>query len=218
VEVWLKPTQFRNDQIIFTSYARGGVSLAPEDQFLNASLAGFALRLRDPPRRGAPLPHNWLEGGVVERLRLADADHAVGVAVSLGALVVGLVLLALALRRVAEPAPWQLGAALIALALVAAPLSWPHYPVVQLPGTAALADRLLGRRRWGRLATLAACFLAVNWTEALVEGPYVAAYGIRVVSPAITWAITTLPVAGGVGLFALHLRELYAAARSQPRP
>jgi zinc protease len=45
VEVWLKPTQFRNDQIIFTSYARGGVSLAPEDQFLNASLASSLVGL-----------------------------------------------------------------------------------------------------------------------------------------------------------------------------
>ena len=39
VEVWLKPTEFRNDQIIFSSYARGGVSLASEADYLNASLA-----------------------------------------------------------------------------------------------------------------------------------------------------------------------------------
>ena len=39
VEVWLKPTDFRNDQIIFTSYARGGSSLASPADYLNASLA-----------------------------------------------------------------------------------------------------------------------------------------------------------------------------------
>ena len=39
VEVWLKPTDFRNDQIIFTSYARGGLSLAPPAEYYNASLA-----------------------------------------------------------------------------------------------------------------------------------------------------------------------------------
>ena len=39
VEVWLKPTEFRNDQIIFSSYARGGVSLASEADYLNASFA-----------------------------------------------------------------------------------------------------------------------------------------------------------------------------------
>jgi len=39
VEVWLKPTDFRNDQISFTSYARGGTSLAPPEDFQNASLS-----------------------------------------------------------------------------------------------------------------------------------------------------------------------------------
>jgi zinc protease len=39
VEVWLKPTDFRNDQVSFTSYARGGVSLASEAEYLNASLS-----------------------------------------------------------------------------------------------------------------------------------------------------------------------------------
>jgi zinc protease len=39
VEAWLKPTDFRNDQIVFTSYARGGLSLAGPDRHLNASLA-----------------------------------------------------------------------------------------------------------------------------------------------------------------------------------
>jgi zinc protease len=39
VEVWLKPTDFRNDQVIFTSYARGGLSLASPADYNNASLA-----------------------------------------------------------------------------------------------------------------------------------------------------------------------------------
>ena len=45
VEVWLKPTDFRNDQIIYTSYARGGVSVAPEAEYLNASLASSFVAL-----------------------------------------------------------------------------------------------------------------------------------------------------------------------------
>ena len=39
VEVWLKPTDFRNDQVVFASYARGGLSLVTPDDYLNASLA-----------------------------------------------------------------------------------------------------------------------------------------------------------------------------------
>jgi zinc protease len=39
VEVWLKPTDFRNDQVLFTSYGRGGLSAVAPDDYLNASLA-----------------------------------------------------------------------------------------------------------------------------------------------------------------------------------
>ena len=39
VEVWLKPTDFKNDQIMFTAYAPGGVSLAGEKDFKSAMLA-----------------------------------------------------------------------------------------------------------------------------------------------------------------------------------
>jgi zinc protease len=39
VDVWLKPTDFRNDQIIFTAYAKGGTSLAPPAEYQNASLS-----------------------------------------------------------------------------------------------------------------------------------------------------------------------------------
>ncbi|MEY4634425.1 MAG: hypothetical protein RJA55_223, partial [Acidobacteriota bacterium] len=39
VEVWLKPTDFKNDQVVFTAYAPGGVSLASPADFKSASLA-----------------------------------------------------------------------------------------------------------------------------------------------------------------------------------
>jgi zinc protease len=39
IDVWLKPTDFRNDQIAFTAYSRGGTSLAPEAEYLDASLS-----------------------------------------------------------------------------------------------------------------------------------------------------------------------------------
>jgi zinc protease len=39
VEAWLKPTDFRADQVVFTSYAKGGISLAPPDQYFNASFS-----------------------------------------------------------------------------------------------------------------------------------------------------------------------------------
>ena len=39
VEIWLKPTDFRNDQVAFSAYARGGASLASPAEFLDASLS-----------------------------------------------------------------------------------------------------------------------------------------------------------------------------------
>ena len=39
VEVWLKPTDFKNDQVMFSAYAPGGVSLASEKDFKSASLS-----------------------------------------------------------------------------------------------------------------------------------------------------------------------------------
>jgi zinc protease len=39
VEAWLKPTDFKNDQVLFSLVAPGGASLAPPPQYLEASLA-----------------------------------------------------------------------------------------------------------------------------------------------------------------------------------
>jgi zinc protease len=39
VDVWLKPSDFRADQVVFSSYARGGISTVAPEQYLNASLS-----------------------------------------------------------------------------------------------------------------------------------------------------------------------------------
>jgi zinc protease len=39
VEAWLKPTDFKNDQIVFALQARGGTSLAPSSDYVEASLS-----------------------------------------------------------------------------------------------------------------------------------------------------------------------------------
>lgn len=39
VEAWLKPTDFKNDQVLLSMYASGGASLASPEDFLEASLA-----------------------------------------------------------------------------------------------------------------------------------------------------------------------------------
>jgi zinc protease len=39
VSVWLKPTDFKNDEVIFTSYAKGGTSLASPNEYYGAVLS-----------------------------------------------------------------------------------------------------------------------------------------------------------------------------------
>ena len=39
VEAWLKPTDFKNDQVLFSLAAGGGTSLAPPDKYIEAQLA-----------------------------------------------------------------------------------------------------------------------------------------------------------------------------------
>ncbi len=39
VDVWLKPTDFKNDELLLGAYARGGGSTAPQDQYLDAVLS-----------------------------------------------------------------------------------------------------------------------------------------------------------------------------------
>ncbi len=45
VEAWLKPTDFKNDQVLFSLVAPGGASLAPPAQYVEASLATAQIEL-----------------------------------------------------------------------------------------------------------------------------------------------------------------------------
>jgi zinc protease len=45
VEAWLKPTDFKNDQVVFALQAKGGTSLAPPAEYFEASLASAYVNL-----------------------------------------------------------------------------------------------------------------------------------------------------------------------------
>jgi zinc protease len=45
VEAWLKPTDFKNDQVVFGLQAKGGLSLAPAPEYFEASLASAYVNL-----------------------------------------------------------------------------------------------------------------------------------------------------------------------------
>jgi zinc protease len=45
VEAWLKPTDFKNDQVVFALQAKGGTSLAPAPEYFEASLSAAYVNL-----------------------------------------------------------------------------------------------------------------------------------------------------------------------------
>jgi zinc protease len=45
VSAWLKPTDFKNDQVVFSMYAKGGLSLAPPQDYPEASLSSAFVSL-----------------------------------------------------------------------------------------------------------------------------------------------------------------------------
>jgi zinc protease len=64
VEAWLKPTDFKNDQVVFTMYALGGASLAPPADYLDASLATAFVDLSGAGGLAAPDIDKLLAGKI----------------------------------------------------------------------------------------------------------------------------------------------------------
>lgn len=148
----------------------GTGSWAGTPAFLNLSLPATALRLADPPQSWREMPRSWLAGNRLEDVELPAAAAAVSLLTAVAVLgAAGIVLV----RRVRPDTPrLPLTAALIALALAAAPVSWYHYRLLHLPGFAWLAHRLGGRRDLRGLVLLAALAAVVSWSHLAWAAPH----------------------------------------------
>jgi hypothetical protein len=133
---------------------------------LNVSLPATALRLTYGPFDDR-VTEDW-ETGTHAALRLPAWRWAVS-AVSAGT--AGAVLFVTAWiafggrRRAAPETRIPLLASLVALALLASPISWYHYQMMQFPGLALLAAQALRSRAWGRLAGVTALEFALTRSE-----------------------------------------------------
>jgi alpha-1,2-mannosyltransferase len=176
---------------------------------LNGSLPGVALRLLDRPKRGAPLPEQWVAAHSVETFELTRPQAAISLGVAVVLFGVGTAALARMNRlgALASLAP-LLGAAFIALTLVSAPVVWPHYHVLQIPGVAMLGERFIRRRSWHWLLFLGVATLVSTWSAALIMGPYLAHFGFVVTHPLLVWTLTSLTPAGALAILLLLLTEL----------
>ena len=178
---------------------------------LNVSLPALALRLADPPRDGE-MPASWIAGtspGGFEPW----SRHG-WIAATVAALVLIASALALwsgapshgrpagatdrSLARERLPYALEIGA-LVAAAILAAPVGWYHYQLCQLPAFAVIVDRALAARR-PRAALLALLLLAVlTRAQAWGFGRYVDRWGWTAQAPAALWLVTAaVPVVAAV--------------------
>jgi len=188
---------------------------APHPDFLSGtpavlswSLPSVALRIMDPPAPGRGLP--WSNAFKLQALDLSPAARRVGFSVTAATFTLGIgALLVVTLGRVSRDRLPLTMASLTTLTLVAAPVSWTHYQVMQFPGLALFAGGLALRGAWKRMGwvLLAAAFLYP--VPATVLRQMTAANGgVWPNTPVANYFwISTAPVAGLV-LYGLMLAEI----------
>ncbi len=134
--------------------------LAGTPAVLSWSLPSVAQRIMDPPAPGRGLP--WANAFNLQALKLPLAARRVGLAVTVATFALGIgALLAVTRGRVSRAQLPLTMASLTTLTLVAAPVCWTHYQVMQFPGVALFAGGLALRGAWKKLgwALLSAAFI-----------------------------------------------------------
>jgi len=125
---------------------------------LSWSVPSVALRVLEPPGPDGKLPADWINGWDLPRVHLSFEQKVVSLSAGFATLASGLTWLWFKTRGKlsAEQIPIA-GAALIALALAAAPIAWWHYQAMQYPGVALLLYWTIRGRDWRRIAWALAC-------------------------------------------------------------
>ncbi|CAN5664556.1 insulinase family protein [soil metagenome] len=78
VEAWLKPTDFKNDQVLFTLDALGGASLAPPERYLDSLLAPALVQLSGVGGHNAVDLQKLLAGKIAgARASIGLSSHAI---------------------------------------------------------------------------------------------------------------------------------------------
>jgi hypothetical protein len=176
-----------------------------------------ALRIMDPPAPGRGLP--WADTFYLQSLNLPPAARRVGLGVTVATFTLGIgALLAVTLGRVSRDQLPLTMASLTTLTLVAAPVSWTHYQLMQFPGVALLVGGLALRGAWKKMGFVLLCgaFLypvPVTVLRLMVE----ANGGVWPNTPAANYFWTsTAPVAGLV-LYGMMVAEI-GRSRGWPAP
>jgi hypothetical protein len=124
--------------------------LAGTPCLLSWSLPSLALRAIDSPGPRGGIPSDWVIGYDLPNLHHSAAQRVLSLGVAAGTLLAGLLALyRAAAGRIGRTERMAAGAALMSLALVASPICWWHYQVLQYPGAAiVLVAALRPLRPW----------------------------------------------------------------------
>ena len=198
----------------FASFALAGPK-APQLDFLPGtpavlswSLPSVAQRIMDPPAPGRELP--WAYGFKLYALNLPPAARRVGFVVVAITFAAGIGSLLAVTRGCVNRGQLPLTmASLTTLTLVAAPVSWTHYQVMQFPGLALFAGGLALRGAWKKLGWALLCASFLYPVPVTVLSQMAAANGgVWPNTPVANYFwISTAPVAGLV-LYGLMLAEI----------
>jgi Glycosyltransferase family 87 len=180
---------------------------------LSWSLPSVALRIYEPLPPGGPMPNDWITGNGLPGVRLSTSQRALSAGVALLTLAIGCLVLAIRLRGRLTPAQVPLAyAAITALALVASPVGWTHYQVMQYPGIALLLGYAAKHRLWWLLGTVLVCAAFLYPLPVAVLRAYYERNNSWPNSPAVMYFWTTISPIASLVLFGLTMRELRPAS------
>lgn len=183
--------------------------LAGTPTILSWSAPSIALRaLQHPGADGKP-PVSWVDSNLVG-VHLGRRDRAVSIAVSAVVMIGGLATLGYMARgRLAASFGPFAASALIALTLVASPVCWTHYEILQYPGAAILINRAFRAAKWSTLLGTVTCWAFLYTVPVMVlRSAYFANGGNWPSSPVFLYFWTSISAVACLGLVALAIREI----------
>lgn len=196
------------------SQPTGGDFLFGTPSVFSAGAVGVALRFLTVPAATEPIPSSWYRaGGHLQTLRLSGLDKRVGATVALLTLIAGLA--ALAGTGLLSGTPGAEGprfASLLTLALLALPVSWYHYQLLQVITLVLLLEWWWPRPRVAAV-TAVALVLVASWSVATAVAAYVAVFGW---GPGPAWLLVVAALTAPVALVGL-LAVIVGVARGQLR-
>jgi hypothetical protein len=160
------------------------------------------------------MPNDWITGNGLPGLRLSTNQRALSAGVALITLTLGCLVFVVRLRgRLTLPQVPLAGAAIMALAVVASPVSWTHYQVMQYPGIALLLGYAVRRRLWWLLGAALLCAAFLYPVPVAVLRAYYMRNNSWPNSPAVMYFWTTISPVASLVLFGLMTQELPSDVR-----